>query len=84
MIDQELNNKMVEMEASLKVIEKSLKPSVGRMILEGMVRGVGYLFGLIIAIAIIGWILNVMGVIPFLNTFSQDMKEILNTSVRNR
>ncbi|MEI7480121.1 MAG: hypothetical protein WCJ59_00655 [bacterium] len=83
-MNEELNQKIEEMDKTLKVIEKSLKPTIGRMILEGMVRGVGYLFGLIIAIAIIGWLLNVMGVIPFLNTFSQDMKEILNTSVRNR
>lgn len=83
-MEQELKAKMEEMQKSLSNIEKSLKPTRWHMLIEGLWRGVGYLFGLIIAVALVGWILNIMGVIPFLNNLSQDLKEVVNTTVRNR
>ena len=84
-MDQELKNRLEEIQKSLSSMEKSLrKPTRWGFVAEGLWRGVGYLIGLVIAVAIFGWLLNIVGVIPFLNNFSQDMKEILQTSVRNR
>ena len=79
-MEQQLNSKLEEMQKSLHNIEKSLNPSRWNMLVQGLWRGVGYLIGLVIAVALLGWMLNAIGVIPFLNTFSQDMKEILNNA----
>ena len=50
------------------------------MFTQGIWRGLGYLIGLMIAIVFIGWFLNVIGVIPFLSQFSENMKDVLNVA----
>jgi hypothetical protein len=78
-MDQEIKTKLDAIHETLKNINESQHPSHWKLLKEGLWRGIGYLVGLIVAVALIGWLLNVIGVIPFLTQFSQDMKEILNT-----
>ena len=81
---QNENEKLAEIESTLKEIYKIMKPSRWQMLVEGLWRGVGYLIGVLLAVAILGWVLNVIGVIPFLSDFSSDMKEVLKTTKVNR
>lgn len=77
-MEENRDQKLAEIESTLEDIHKILKPTRWQMFVQGLWRAVGYLVGLILAIAIIGWILNVIGLIPFLSEFSNNMKEILN------
>jgi len=63
MIDPELKSHLEKLESELAAIRK---PSGGlwQSFLRGCAYGVGYVLGAILIIVIIGWILNVIGVIP--------------------
>ncbi|MEI8339640.1 MAG: DUF5665 domain-containing protein [bacterium] len=76
-MDPELKTKLDEIEVTLKDVDDSLNPSHWKLLKEGLWRGVGYLIGVLVAFAILGWILNVIGVIPFLQDFSQTMRDNL-------
>jgi len=71
--DQKLEN----IENTLKDIQKILQPTRWEMFVQGLWRAVGYLIGLILAILILSWLLNIIGLIPFMTEFSHDMKEVL-------
>lgn len=75
---EEINKKLEEIEVTLREIKDVLVLTRWELFVQGLWRAVGYLIGLIFAIAIIGWFLNIIGLIPFMNEFSESMKEILN------
>lgn len=77
---EEHEKKLVEIEKTLKDIQGILKPTRWRLFVEGLWRAVGYLIGLILAIVILSWLLNVIGLIPFMNEFSNNMKEVLGNA----
>jgi hypothetical protein len=76
-MEENRDQKLAEIESTLQNIQQILKPTRWQMFVQGLWRAVGYLVGLILAIAIIGWILNIIGLIPFFSDFSENMKEIL-------
>lgn len=76
-MDEERNKKLEEIELVLKDIHSILKPSRWQAFVQGVWRAVGYLVGLILAIVIIGWLLNVLGFIPFLSDITDTLREIL-------
>ena len=73
----EHNKKLEEIETTLKDIHKILKPSRWELFVQGLWRAVGYLVGLVATIAIVGWFLNIIGLIPFFKEFAENMKDIL-------
>jgi hypothetical protein len=77
-MDEKHFEKLEAIENNLVEIRRILKPTRWQMFVQGMWRAVGYLIGLILAIAIIGWFLNIIGLVPAFSTFSQNMQEILN------
>lgn len=78
LMDSELKQRVEEIQNSLNRIDKGINPSRWNLVIQGLWRGVGYLVGLVITVALLGWMLNLIGVIPFLTDFSQDMKSILD------
>ncbi len=82
-MDEERNKKIDKIEEILKNIYKILRPTRWRMFIEGLWRAIGYFTGLMLAIIILGWFLNMIGVIPFMSEFSENMKEVLNV-VKNK
>ena len=72
------DQRLANIEATLKNIYKVLKPTRWEMFVQGLWRAVGYLVGLMLAIVLIGWFLNMIGVIPFMSEFSENMKNVLN------
>ncbi len=77
-MDEDRNKKLEEIEKTLKDIHKILKQTRWQMFVQGLWRAFGYLVGLILAIVIIGWLFNIIGLIPFLSNFSHEMKDVLN------
>jgi hypothetical protein len=77
-MDEKHFEKLEAIENTLVEIRRILKPTRWQMFVQGLWRAVGYLVGLILAIAIIGWFLNIIGLVPAFSTFSQNMQEILN------
>lgn len=62
-----------ELKTHLEIIEKELtdlrKSSTGfsSTFLRGMVYGAGYVAGAVLVVILIGWILNIVGIIPAFN-----------------
>ena len=76
--EQDKDQRLANIEVTLKNIYKVLKPTRWEMFVQGLWRAVGYLVGLMLTIVIIGWFLNMIGVIPFMSEFSENMKNVLN------
>ena len=76
--EQDKDQRLSDIEVTLKNIYKVLKPTRWEMFVQGLWRAVGYLVGLMLAIVLIGWFLNMIGVIPFMSEFSENMKNVLN------
>jgi len=79
-MDEERNKKIDEIETTLKDIKNILIRTRWEMFVEGLWKAVGYFIGLTLAIIIAGWVLNMIGVIPFMSEFSENMKEVLNVA----
>jgi hypothetical protein len=77
-MDEDRNKHLEEIEKSLKEIKDILTPTRWQMFVQGVWRAVGYLIGLILAIIIIGWLLNMMGYVPFLSGTSETLRGALN------
>jgi len=77
-MNEDNNNKLDTIEKTLLDIHKILKPTRWQLFTRGLWWAVGYIFGLMLAVIIIGWFLNTIGVIPFMSEFTQEMKDVLN------
>lgn len=82
-MDPELKEQLAIMNKHLSVIEEELRPTRWRMFVQGVWRAVGYLLGLLIVIALLGWILNIIGVIPWFSNLAGELSNILS-DIRNR
>jgi|LakMenEpi03Aug12_release.lakeMendotaPanAssembly.Ray.scaffolds.fasta_scaffold5521462_1 tetrahydromethanopterin S-methyltransferase subunit G len=82
-MDEDRNKKLEEIEKTLKEIKGILTLTRWQMFAQGVWRAIGYLIGLILAIIIISWVLNMMGYVPFLNGTSETLKGAFD-SARSR
>jgi tetrahydromethanopterin S-methyltransferase subunit A len=79
MIDPELQTQLELIRKNLEDIKNNVsRPSRWKVFVQGIWHGVGYLIGLILAIALVGWILNLIGVIPFLKNIANELNMILD------
>ena len=74
-----------EIRSDLKKIEKELTEirnqsnvSWKRTIFIGILQGAGWLLGTIIAAALIGWILSILGIIPGFNEFESKLQNVID------
>lgn len=63
MIDPELEGHLKKIEGDLESLHEKTT-GMHHAFLRGVIYGAGYIIGTILIIIIIGWILNVVGVIP--------------------
>ena len=77
-MNEDNNNKLDTIEKTLIDIHKILKPTNWQLFIRGLWYAFGYIIGLMIAVALIGWFLNVIGFIPYLTQFSEEMRTTLN------
>lgn len=66
MIDPELKNDLEDIEEKLSYMDK-VASGTWRTLWRGVIYGAGYAIGAIVIIVVVGWILDVVGVIPALN-----------------
>jgi hypothetical protein len=66
MIDPELKNHLATIESEVIRIRKQ-STSAWRALWHGVIYGAGYVMGAAIIVIIIGWVLNIVGIIPALS-----------------
>jgi len=66
MIDPELKKNLKKIESELAHMDKA-STGTWRTLWRGCVYGAGYVIGVVVIIVVIGWILNIIGVIPLLS-----------------
>lgn len=74
MIDPELKEHLEEIEREL-VKMRRMTTGMPHALIRGVVYGAGYVIGAVLIIIIVGWILNIVGVIP---AFSHQVSEFRN------
>ena len=66
MIDPELKSHLEAIESELAKIRRG-STGIPHTIWRGIVYGAGYIIGAVCVILLVGWILNIIGVIPAFN-----------------
>jgi uncharacterized membrane protein len=77
MIDPELKEHLSILEKQLDELAK--KERHWSQFVGGIFYGLGYVTGAVVLVVIIGWILNIIGVIPAFNSYVGDFKNALDT-----
>ena len=73
MIDPELKKELDTINRSLVGIFHKTE-SIWRAFVRGVVHGIGSITGIVIALLLVGWILNAMGVIPGLKSQAKQLQ----------
>ena len=76
MIDPELKSHLETIEKELIEIRKS-STSLMSSLSRGLVYGMGYVIGAVLIVLLVGWILNIVGVIPALSSQVTEFREAL-------
>lgn len=84
MTEQEVKQYMDSINKNLTEINKKTGSSVWRSFLTGTLSGLGSVVGVAIALAVIGWILNVVGVIPAFRAQVSHVQSTLDQLQKNR
>jgi hypothetical protein len=71
MIDPELKTHLEKIEKEVTVLRKELT-SLWPVFMRGVFNGAGYIVGAALVLTLIGWVLNIVGVIP---AFTQSVNE---------
>ena len=76
MNEQDNKNTIDEIRDQVVMINKKL-PTGWRVLLNGILSGFGYVVGIAFAIALLGYFLNILGIIPAFRTEVDSWKQIL-------
>lgn len=76
MIDQELKTHLENIEKELTTLHNDYK-SLSNSFKRGIFYGAGYVIGVVLIIVLVGWILNIVGVIPAFNAQVKDFRAAL-------
>ena len=77
MIDQELKQHLEKIEKELIYFRES-SVSLRATFVRGIFHGAGYVIGVVLVIILIGWILNIVGVIPAFTSFVNEFRAALD------
>jgi hypothetical protein len=75
MIDPDLKKQLDQLDAHLVEIRKS--NAISKSFWRGFLSGIGSIIGVAITVALIGWILNTIGVIPAFREQARQWQETL-------
>jgi hypothetical protein len=84
MTEDEFKKEISEIKTELKKIDSNTYHPVWKSFITGMLSGMGSVLGVVIAVAVIGWILNTVGVIPALKDKVNSWQQTLDNFQRNR
>ena len=82
MIDPELKKELGVINENLVSLRQ--KGGWWKSLLHGLMTGLGSVFGVVLALAIIGWLLNVAGVIPAFRNEANQWKELIDQAQQQR
>ncbi len=71
MIDPELKTHLENIEKEIIILRKSMT-AFSLVFMRGTVNGAGYIVGAALVLTLIGWVLNIIGIIP---AFTQGVTE---------
>lgn len=63
MIDPELKTHLEKIEEEISTFRKRIT-ALSSVFMRGVVHGAGYVVGAVIVLTLIGWVLNIVGIIP--------------------
>ena len=81
MNENDFFKKLTELHGLVTKIENSVRPRLWRSFVDGMLRGLGSVVGVVLALALLGWILNIAGVIPAFKEQVTTWQELLDRAV---
>ncbi len=84
MNDLQIEKELAEIKGELKKISKNTHGSVWRSFFTGTLSGLGSIVGVAIALSIIAWILNSVGVIPAFKNEVSRINQTLDLLQKNR
>lgn len=76
MIDPELNEHLLTLEKQLEGLVR--KDRHWSQFIAGVFYGLGYVTGAVVLVVIIGWVLNIIGIIPAFNNYISEFKNTLD------
>ncbi len=76
MTEQEFNKNLEEIKGELHRIGKNTHAPIWRSFLTGALSGLGSIIGVAVALAVVAWVLNTVGVIP---AFKNEVAKINHT-----
>jgi len=79
-MDQDLQKQLQTIEAELKSINKAVSETWKKMFFRGLFRGGGFVIGTALSIAIAGWVLSALGIIPLFGDIANELQTILRQS----
>ena len=83
MTDEELKKHHIAVEQKLDKISKDLH-SKTRALLTGILSGFGYILGIVAALVIVGYVLNVIGVIPAFREQAGEWRNLLQQAASQK
>jgi len=78
-MDEEIQKKLKEVEGILDEIRENTAMPWWRTMLNGFLYGGGWVIGTVLAIAALGWLLSVFGIIPGFAELASRLQTIINT-----
>lgn len=79
MIDPELKIQLDDIHKSIKKLDNW---RWWKALLDGSLKGFGSVLGVVLAVAFIGWMLNIVGVIPAFKTEVEQWRKLLQETQR--
>ncbi len=79
MTEQEFQKEIQEIKGELKKISGNTKGNIWKSFITGTLSGLGGVVGVAIALTVLGWILNVVGVIPAFRTQVLHIEQTLDS-----
>ncbi len=79
-VDQKQLRELKEISDDLGVIRESTHPK--HAFVRGIFQGVGIVVGSVIALALLGWMLGILGLIPGFDAFENSLKSAVNAYER--
>lgn len=76
MIDPELKEHLEKIESELVQMHQKTT-SVLHALWRGVVYGAGYIVGIVLIIVVVGWVLNIVGVIPAFSREAAEFRAVL-------
>jgi uncharacterized membrane protein HdeD (DUF308 family) len=78
-MDQKIYEQLQRVEGTLREIRDNTANSWWLFLVSGALRGIGFTVGTVIAVALVGWLLSIFGIIPGLSELSHYLRPALDS-----